>query len=229
VFNIILETKSSVVLIGARGGIGTALSQHFENKQFKVLGNNSSDLDLSSKKQVTDWLNRFREPTPEILICNAGINIPNLIRDQSEEEFRKILEVNFMSYVSIIKFFAERMTINNYGKIIVISSAYARRFRNGRSAYSASKSALESFAKTAAIEFAKSNVLINCVAPGFLSTEMTFNNNDKTKIAAICENIPMGRLGEVEEILGTIDFLSSRKNTYITGQTINVDGGYSIV
>jgi 3-oxoacyl-[acyl-carrier protein] reductase len=229
VFDINLETKSSVVLIGAGGGLGTALSQHFENKEIKVLGTNSSDLDLSSEKQVIDWLNRFQEQIPEILICNAGINIPNMIQDQNLEEFRNILEVNFMSYVSIIKFFAERMTINKYGKIIVISSAYAHKFRHGRSAYSASKSALEAFAKTAAIEFANSNILINCVAPGFLSTEMTFKNNDKAKIAEICERIPLGRMGQVEEILGIIDFLSSRKNTYITGQTINVDGGFSIV
>lgn len=228
-FDINLETKSSVVLIGAGGGLGTALSQLFENKEMKVLGTNSSDLDLSSEKQVTDWLNRFQEQIPEILICNAGINIPNMIQDQNLEEFRNILEVNFMSYVSIIKFFAERMTINKYGKIIVISSAYAHKFRHGRSAYSASKSALEAFAKTAAIEFANSNILINCVAPGFLSTEMTFKNNDKAKIAEICERIPLGRMGQVEEILGIIDFLSSRKNTYITGQTINVDGGFSIV
>ena len=219
----------SVLLIGAGGGIGKSISQYFQNKNFDVIGTHSSDLDLNNNQEVKDGLNNFENKIPEILICNAGINIPKMIKDQNQDEFRKILEINFLSYVDIIKYFAEKMKKNNYGKIIVISSAYAHRFRAGRSAYSSSKSALESFSKTIAIEYAKDNVLLNCIAPGFLNTELTFKNNDESKIAEICERVPIGRLGQVEEILGIIDYLSSRNNSYITGQTINVDGGYSVV
>ncbi len=224
-----MNTNSSLILIGARGGIGTTLSQHFKSRKFDVLETHSSDLDLSNEIQVENWLNSYKNQTPEILICNAGINSPKTIREQQLDDFRKVMEVNCISYINIIKFFAEKMALSNYGKIIVISSAYAHRYRVGRSAYSASKSALESFSKTAAIEYAKSNVLINCIAPGFLNTELTFKNNDELKIAEICERIPIGRLGQVEEILGIIEYLSSKNNTYITGQTINVDGGFSIV
>ena len=220
--------KPKALVVGGTGGIGSAIVSYFTKLKFDVTSTSTSDFDLKHESQVIDWLSNYNS-IPEILVCNAGINNPNLIYDQNQTELREILEVNFFSHSYILKHFAKKMSEKSYGRIVVISSAYAHRFREGRSAYSASKSALEAYSKTLALECAKSNVLINCVAPGFLKTPLTLKNNDEQKISEIRSQIPIGRLGEVEEIVDLIGYLSSVKNTYITGQTIDIDGGFSLI
>ncbi len=223
-----MKSKPNVLLVGGTGGIGSAIHSYFKKLDHNVISVSSQDFDLNHESQISDWLSQFNL-IPEILVCNSGVNNPTYIRDQDQSGLRKILEVNFFSHSQIMKHFSKRMSEKNYGRIIVISSAYAHRFREGRSAYSASKSALEAYSKTLAIEYAKSNVLVNCVAPGFFKTPLTLKNNNQNKIDEICSQIPMGRLGEVEEILELIGYLSSPQNSYITGQTINVDGGFSSI
>jgi 3-oxoacyl-[acyl-carrier protein] reductase len=120
------------------------------------------------------------------------------------------------------------MIKNGVGRVIFISSAYAIKSKVGRSAYSASKAAMESFIRTCAVEYSKQNILFNSIAPGFIETDLTFANNTSAQIKEITNRIPLGRLGKPIEIAELVRFLGGPSNTYITGQTINIDGGFSL-
>jgi 3-oxoacyl-[acyl-carrier protein] reductase len=120
------------------------------------------------------------------------------------------------------------MEKNGEGRVVFISSAYALKSKEGRSAYSASKAAMEAFIRTCALEYSKQNILFNSIAPGFIETDLTLANNNATQIKELTERIPLGRLGQPVEIAELVKFLGSPSNTYITGQTINIDGGFSL-
>ena len=120
------------------------------------------------------------------------------------------------------------MQKNKWGRIVNISSAYSFLAREGRSAYSSSKAGLDALTRSLAVEYSSDNILVNSVAPGFVDTELTRKNNSKSEIEKICSSIPMRRLASSDEIAKIVFFLSSEENTYITGQTIVADGGFSI-
>jgi 3-oxoacyl-[acyl-carrier protein] reductase len=119
------------------------------------------------------------------------------------------------------------MASAGFGRVVGISSAYANRARTGRAAYSASKAALEALIRSVAVEFARSGVVANCVAPGFVDTELTRKNNTPQMIDALLQRVPVGRLASPAEIGRTVAFLMAPENEYITGQTIAVDGGFA--
>ena len=121
------------------------------------------------------------------------------------------------------------MKVSGYGRIVNISSIWSGVTKPGRSIYASSKAAINAFTRTAAVEYAAHNVLVNAVAPGYVNTELTQVNNTPEQIEAIKSNLPTKRLAEPVEIAELVFFLSSEKNTFITGQTIFADGGYSIL
>lgn len=147
---------------------------------------------------------------------------------QSEDEFLRINQANYFSNVLLIKSIIPRMVKNGEGRVVFISSAYALKSKEGRSAYSASKAAMEAFIRTCAVEYSKQNILFNSIAPGFIETDLTLANNNATQIKELTERIPLGRLGQPAEVAELVKFLGSPSNTYITGQTINIDGGFSL-
>ena len=120
------------------------------------------------------------------------------------------------------------MQKNRYGRIIAISSSYSTITRAGRSSYSVSKAALEAIIRSVALENAQNNILANSIVPGFIETPLTLKNNDKVQIEKILERIPTGHMGKPSDVAKLVWFLMSEQNTYITGQSIRVDGGFSI-
>ena len=222
------EGELSALVTGGTRGIGLGTVEALRANGWKVFATGRNDFDLEDQASVSTWLSYNPDLNPYLLVCNAGINLPKRIEKQSEEEFLRINQANYFSNILLIKSIIPRMIKNGKGRVIFISSAYALKSKEGRSAYSASKAAMESFIRTCAIEYSKQNILFNSIAPGFIETDLTFANNNATQIKELTDRIPIGRLGQPVEIAELVKFLGSPSNTYITGQTINVDGGFSI-
>jgi NAD(P)-dependent dehydrogenase (short-subunit alcohol dehydrogenase family) len=183
---------------------------------------------LSDPKQISEWLQHNHE-TPNLLVCNAGVNEIQLLENYDEETFRKVFDTNLTGHLNLTLGILPQMIKNRGGRIIFISSAYSSKARAGRFPYSASKSALNSFMRNIAIEYAHLNILTNAIAPGFIETDLTKRNNSSSDLAKITERIPLGKLGTSEDVARLVEFLGSDSNKYITGQVINVDGGFSIL
>ena len=218
----------SALVTGGTRGIGLGIAEALRANDWKVIATGRSDFDLEKKESVASWLNSNSDLNPYLLVCNAGINLPKRIEAQTEEEFLRINQANYFSNVLLIKSIIPQMVKNGEGRVVFISSAYALKSKEGRSAYSASKAAMEAFIRTCAIEYSKQNILFNSIAPGFIETDLTLANNNPTQIKELTERIPVGRLGHPIEIAEVVEFLGSPSNTYITGQTINIDGGFSL-
>lgn len=214
-------------ITGGSRGIGRAITAELLAEGFSVSPFSSEDLNLSDQQARRSWLNS-REKFPGILVLNAGVNQPESFELQADVAFQNTLEVNLLANRDILKEVLPEMKRNKFGRIVVISSLYATKVREGRSAYSISKAALEALARSIAIEYADSGVMINVVAPGFVRTSLTEKNNSPAQILDIKSQIPLNRLAQPEEVARVVTFLLSEKNTYMTGQTINVDGGLSI-
>lgn len=146
----------------------------------------------------------------------------------TDDNLQETLQVNLTAPMRLARTLAPRMAERAYGRIVSISSIWSVVSKGGRLAYSMSKSGLSGMTRTLAVELAPFNVLVNAVAPGFVNTELTKQNNTEQDLAVIRNMIPMRRLAEPEEIAEIVSFLCSGKNTYITGQTILIDGGFSI-
>ena len=183
---------------------------------------------MSDQKQISEWLQHNHE-TPNLLVCNAGVNEIQLLENYDEETFRKVFDTNLTGHLNLTLSILPQMIKNGGGRIIFISSAYSYKARAGRFPYSASKSAINSFMRNSAIEYAHLNIITNAIAPGFIETDLTKRNNSSSDLAKITERIPLGKLGTPEDVARLVESLGSDSNKYITGQVINVDGGFSIV
>jgi 3-oxoacyl-[acyl-carrier protein] reductase len=160
----------------------------------------------------------------DILINNAGITLDNLAIRLTEENWKKVLDINLTSSFLMCKYAIKKMLKNKYGKIINITSVVGHTGNLGQANYAASKAGIIAFSKSLAIEYAKKNININCVSPGFIKTEMTDQINDEFRKILISK-IPSGDLGKVEDVSNCVAFLASDKANYINGETIHVNGG----
>lgn len=222
------EGVNFALVTGGTRGIGSAITVELATSGMRVTALSSGSFDMTRPDEVLAWTQNYTGDIPYLLVCNAGMNRPESLASQSDEEVRRILECNFFAHTELIRFFAPRMAANGGGRVVVISSAYATRARVGRSAYASSKAALDAYMRGAALEFAKSNVLVNSIAPGFVETELTLANNPPEILKEIVKRIPIGRLASSEEVARAVAFLGSPRNTYITGQVLNIDGGFSL-
>ena len=160
----------------------------------------------------------------EILINNAGITLDNLSIRLSEENWKKVIEINLTSTFLMCKHSIKKMLRKKYGKIINITSIVGHTGNIGQANYSASKAGIVAFSKSLALEYAKKNININCVSPGFIKTEMTDKIDENFKKNLI-EKIPSGNLGSGEDVSNCVAFLASDMANYINGETIHVNGG----
>ena len=165
----------------------------------------------------------------DVLVLNAGINVPENLRELSPENWSDTQRVNVASNLQLLQGLLPRMADAGYGRVVAVSSVYAHRARPGRVAYSSSKAAIEELIRAVAVEYGPFGVLANCVAPGFVLTDLTYQNNDAEQLQALSQRIPVGRLAEPEEIARFIAWLASAENSYITGQAIAIDGGFLCV
>ena len=243
-----LENKTALVTGGTRG-IGKAIVEELLQSGAKVFatGTNGAQikelnttnknpqltylqLNLSNPDNVKDFIAKTLELTDvDILINNAGINIVSGADKITDESFLQIQEVNVHGPFLLAQAFGKQMIKRNWGRIVNISSIWGVVTRPGRLSYSASKMALLGINKTLAVEWAKNNVLVNAVSPGFTLTELTITTNTEEELNIIKNKIPQNRLALPEEIARGVLFLSSNLNSYIVGQNLIIDGGYTAI
>ena len=235
--------NKKILVTGATGGIGKALVQKFVSLEGNVLGtgtrtekldlikkNNPSikvkKFDISDHSRIEEFIENVALELDglDILINNAGINADNLSLRMKDEEWKKVVDVNLTSTFLLSKYAIKKMLKNKFGRIVNITSVVAHTGNLGQSNYSASKAGLIGMSKSLAIEYAKKNITVNCVSPGFIVSDMTMNIAEKVKLY-LTSRIPMGKLGTGEDVSNCVVFLSSELASYITGETIHVNGG----
>jgi 3-oxoacyl-[acyl-carrier protein] reductase len=239
-----MNLKNKKILItGATGGIGNSLVKKFNSlggiiiasgtneeklinlkKKFPNIYTEKFQLDEHSK--IEEFINKVDKKLEglDILINNAGITLDNLSIRLSEENWKKVLDINLTSTFLMCKHAIKKMLKNKNGKIINITSIVGHTGNLGQANYAASKAGIIAFSKSLAIEYAKKNINVNCVSPGFIKTEMTDKINDKFKEKLI-EKIPSGDLGTGEDVSNCAAFLASDMAKYINGETVHVNGG----
>jgi len=217
-----------ILLTGGSGAIGSAIKESLGKLGHSVTSPNSTDLDLSDPQGVSNWISANSNYEFDGIVLCAGINIPRNLIEVKSEEYLRVLQVNTHSSKELLRSYLPGMKKRKFGRIVAISSSYALIARDGRSSYSISKAALEALVRSVAIENASFNILANSVIPGFIETPLTLKNNNEAQIQKIIERIPVGRLGTTNEIAIMVNYLISESNTYLTGQSIHIDGGFSI-
>ena len=239
-----MNLKNKKILItGATGGIGNALVEKFNNLESTIFATGTNEEKLNNLKinypninvekfklDDHDKIESFIEMVCEklggldIVVNNAGITLDNLSIRLTEENWKKVLDINLTSSFLICKYAIKKMLKNKYGKIINITSIVGHTGNLGQANYAASKAGIQAYSKSLAIEYAKKNININCVSPGFIKTEMTDNINEEFKKTLI-NKIPSGDLGTGEDVSNCVAFLASDLAKYINGETIHVNGG----
>ncbi len=219
----------SALITGTSRGIGKAIKTLFEKNDIKVYSPSSSEMNLNSNDSIGDYIKSLNSEKIDILVNNAGINELASLEEITDGKIQSMLQVNLLSQLQLIKFIAPAMKKNKYGRIVNISSIWSEFSKEKRILYSITKAGINGLTTAAAVELSKYNILVNAVAPGFINTELTAKNNTPDQIRKIAELLPSQRLAEPGEIAEVVYFLASEKNTFITGQTIFADGGFSCV
>ena len=239
-----MNLKNKKILItGATGGIGNSLVEKFYNLGSIIVatGTNEEKLANLKKKYNNIEVKRFKLDEHkniesfieevdkkidgiEILVNNAGITLDNLSIRLSQEDWIKVLDINLTSTFLMCKSTIKKMLRRKYGKIINITSIVGHTGNLGQANYSASKAGIVAFSKSLAIEYAKKNINVNCVSPGFIKTEMTDKINEEFK-KNLLSRIPSGSLGSGDDVSNCVAFLASDMAKYINGETIHVNGG----
>lgn len=221
----LLKAGAMVLATGTDESQINKLNQENQNSLLKYL-----TLNLKDPQSVEKFINEGVEKyNIDILINNAGVNIVSEVTEINEDDFREIQNINVHGPFLLAKAFGIKMIEKKWGRIVNIASIWSIVTRPGRLSYSTSKMALLGLNKTLAVEWAKHNVLVNCVSPGFTLTELTASTNTKDELKIIENTIPQNRLAEPDEIAKCVLFLSCKLNTYITGQNIAIDGGYTAI
>ena len=218
--------KCALITGGSRG-IGKAIVTRYQKAGFEVIFPTRAELNLLSNDSVDNFITRNKDTQIDVIVNNAGINDINFIEDVTDEELNKMLTTNLISPIRLIRGFVGQMKRRKFGRIVNIGSVWAVVSKAGRCVYSASKNGLHGVTNTLALELAPYNILVNTVCPGFVLTELTFKNNTPEQIATLAKDIPVGRLAQPEEIAETVYFFGSENNTYLTGQKIIIDGGFT--
>lgn len=237
-------TQQIALVTGASRGIGRAIAERLASDGFFVLGTATTDagaeaisaylsdtghglvLDVASTDNVTAVIEHITETygAPSILVNNAGITRDNLLMRLKEEDWEVIINTNLSSVFRLSKAVLRGMMKAKYGRIINISSVVGSTGNAGQSNYAAAKAGMVGFSKAMAKEVGSRNITVNVVAPGFIDTDMTRELPEELK-NNLLGSIPLGRLGDAREIAHAVSFLASKDASYITGETLHVNGG----
>ena len=235
---------TNIILTGATGGIGNSILENLILTGANVLatGTNENKLnlikekyknvqtekfDISNHSEIENFINTANESLGgrvDVLINNAGITRDNLSIRMKDEEWNKVIDLNLTSTFLLSKNVVKKMLKSKKGKIINITSIVGHTGNIGQANYTASKAGVVAMSKSLALEYGKKNINVNCISPGFISTEMTNKINDDYK-EVLKSKIPMNRFGTPNDIANTVIFLCSNLSDYITGETIHVNGG----
>ena len=235
--------NKNILITGASGGIGKELIKKFSDLGGNIIGTGTKtdklDLlkknypnikvkkfDISEHKRIEEFIDDVTLELGglDILINNAGTNADNLSLRMKDDEWKKVIDVNLTSTFLLSKYSIKKMMKSKFGRIVNITSVVGHTGNVGQTNYSASKAGIIGMSKSLAIEYAKKNITVNCVSPGFIVSDMTMNIAEKVKLY-LTSRIPMGKLGNGEDVSNCVAFLSSDQASYITGETIHVNGG----
>ena len=234
----------NIIVTGASGGIGNSIVEKLNQNGANILAtgtriekleelkkkfNNIKILkfDISQHDKIEEFIENATKELGGSLDCivnNAGITKDNLTIRMSLEEWSKVININLTSTFLMCKYSIKKMLKNKSGKIINITSVVGHTGNAGQANYTASKAGIVAMSKSLAIEYAKKNINVNCISPGFISTSMTDQIDEKFKETIIAK-IPSNRLGKPEDIANAVNFLSSDQSDYINGETLHVNGG----
>ena len=236
--------NKNIIVTGASGGIGNSIVKRLYDSGAKILASGTRiekldelkknfenikilKFDISQSDKVEEFIeNATNELGGSLdgIINNAGITQDNLAIRMSLDEWQKVININLTSTFLMCKFAIKKMLKNKSGKIVNITSVVGHTGNVGQANYTASKAGIVAMSKSFAIEYAKKNINVNCISPGFIKTAMTEKIDDKFKEAIIAK-IPSARLGDPDDIANAVLFLSSDQSSYINGETIHVNGG----
>ena len=235
--------NKKILVTGATGGIGREIVKKFISLEGNVVatGTNIEKLDLLKKNfpnvnvikfnisehsKIEEFIDNATTQLSglDILINNAGTNMDNLSLRMKDEEWRKVIDINLTSTFLLSKYAIKKMLKNKYGRIVNITSIVGHTGNLGQANYAASKAGIIGMTKSLAIEYEKKYITLNCVSPGFIKTRMTENILESVKVM-LTSRIPMSKLGSGEDVANSVAFLSSDEASYITGETIHVNGG----
>ena len=236
--------NKNIIVTGASGGIGNSIVKKLceaganilasgtrieKLEELKKIYNNIKILnfDIAQSNKIEDFIDTATDTLGGSLDCiinNAGITQDNLAIRMSIDEWKKVIDINLTSTFLMSKFAIKKMLKNKSGKIVNITSVVGHTGNVGQANYTASKAGIVAMSKSLAIEYAKKNININCISPGFIKTAMTDKIDDKFK-EAIISKIPSARLGEPDDIANAVLFLTSNQSDYINGETLHVNGG----
>ena len=236
--------KKNIIVTGASGGIGNAIIKKLSEEGANILASGTKiekleelkksfeglkilKFDISQSDKIEEFIeNATNELDGSLdgIVNNAGITQDNLAIRMSLDEWQKVININLTSTFLMSKFAIKKMLKNKSGKIVNITSVVGHTGNLGQANYTASKAGIIAMSKSLAIEYAKKNININCISPGFIQTAMTDKIDDKFK-EVIISKIPSARLGEPDDIANAVLFLSSDQSNYINGETLHVNGG----
>ncbi|MDB4226818.1 3-oxoacyl-[acyl-carrier-protein] reductase [Candidatus Pelagibacter sp.] len=236
--------NKNIIVTGASGGIGSSIVERLNQNGANILAtgtriekleelrkkfNNIKILkfDISQHDKIEEFIENATKELGGSLDCivnNAGITKDNLTIRMSLEEWSKVININLTSTFLMCKYSIKKMLKNKSGKIINITSVVGHTGNVGQANYTASKAGIVAMSKSLAIEYAKKNINVNCISPGFISTAMTDQIDEKFKETIIAK-IPSNRLGKPEDIANAVNFLSSDQSDYVNGETLHVNGG----
>ena len=236
--------NKNIIVTGASGGIGNSIVEKLYDNEANILATGTRiekleelkekfknikilKFDISQHDKIEEFINNATDTLGGSLDCivnNAGVTKDNLTIRMSLEEWTKVIDTNLTSTFLMSKYSIKKMLKNKFGKIINITSVVGHTGNVGQANYAASKAGIFAMSKSLAIEYAKKNINVNCISPGFISTAMTDKIGEKFKETIIAK-IPSNRLGKPEDIANAVIFLSSDQSDYINGETIHVNGG----
>ena len=235
--------NKNILITGASGGIGNALVKKFVTLGGNVLGTGTKaekldmikkqypnikvkKFDISEHSRIEEFIDNvvLELGGLDVLINNAGTNVDNLSLRMKDDEWKKVIDINLTSTFLLSKHAIKKMLKSKFGRIVNITSVVGHTGNTGQSNYAASKAGIIGMSKSLATEYAKKDITVNCVSPGFIVSDMTMNIAEKVKLY-LTSKIPMGKLGTGEDVSNCVAFLSSDQASYITGETMHVNGG----
>ena len=234
----------NIIVTGASGGIGYSIIEKLDKAGANILASGTRieklnelknkyvniktlRFDISQSNKIDEFVENATNELGgnlDCLINNAGVTQDNLAIRMTLEEWKKVIDINLTSTFLMSKYAIKKMLKNKYGKIVNITSVVGHTGNLGQANYTASKSGIIAMSKSLSIEYAKKNININCISPGFIKTAMTDKLDNKFK-EAIISKIPSARLGEPDDIANAVVFLCSDQSSYINGETLHVNGG----